>query len=110
MRLKELRNEKKLTQQQLAELMKVGRATIAGYEVKNKQPDYVKLIWLADFFDVSLDYILGRTNIKKPLPESNLSDDQKECLTLFNQLPADDKRKITEIIRTLVNMSESKIE
>lgn len=63
-RLKLLRNEKKITQAELASLMKVGRPTIAGYETKGTQPDYEKLAWLASFFNVSTDYLLGLTDIK----------------------------------------------
>ncbi len=59
-RLKQLREQKGLIQQDIADLLKVGRATIAGYETKGKQPDYEKLNKLADFFNVSIDYLLGR--------------------------------------------------
>lgn len=61
-RLKNLRNDRNLTQQDLANLMRFGRATIAGYETKGKQPDFEKIKWLANFFNVSIDWLLGNSN------------------------------------------------
>ena len=72
-RLKQLRNSKQLTQQDLATLMGLSRATIAGYESTGKQPDQEKTLWLADYFNVSTDYILGRTD--DPIPVRNLDQD-----------------------------------
>ena len=68
-RLRELRNEKGFTQNDVAEKLGVGRATIAGYETKGKQPGYEKLIRLTDLFNVSTDYLLGRAD--KPNNEDN---------------------------------------
>ncbi len=65
-RLKSLREEKGFTQQDIANILGVGRATIAGYETKGKQPDYEKLMKLAEFFNCSIDYLLGRTNQRNP--------------------------------------------
>lgn len=65
-RLKQLREEEGKTQKDIADIIGVGRPTIAGYETKGKQPDYNKLAILADYFDVTIDYLLGRNNIRKP--------------------------------------------
>lgn len=79
-RLKQLREEKQLTQQQLADLLNVGRPTIAGYETKGKEPDFEKIIWLAKYFDVSIDYLLGNTGNRheanKNSPLANEQGDQ----------------------------------
>lgn len=64
-RLKLLRDEGGLTQQDIADIINVGRPTIAGYETKGKQPDYDKLKTLANYFDVSVDYLIGNTDIRK---------------------------------------------
>jgi transcriptional regulator with XRE-family HTH domain len=63
-RLKKLRKENGLTQKQLADLLKVGRPTIAGYETKGKQPDFEKIKWLCNYFNVSSDYLLGLSDKK----------------------------------------------
>lgn len=57
--VKQLRKQHNITQAQLAQALSVGRPTIAGYETKGKQPDYEKLIRLAQFFNVSVDYLLN---------------------------------------------------
>lgn len=60
-RLKFLRDENNITQDELSKFLGVGRPTIAGYETKGKQPSYETLIKIANFFNVSIDYLLGRT-------------------------------------------------
>ncbi|MDY0395378.1 helix-turn-helix domain-containing protein [Virgibacillus halophilus] len=58
-RLKKLRERKKMSQQQLADELNINRSTYARYELSNTQPDFEILKTIADFFDVSTDYILG---------------------------------------------------
>ena len=56
--LKELREQNHVTQNQLASHLKLTRSTIVGYETKGKQPDYERLLQIADYFHVSVDYLL----------------------------------------------------
>lgn len=70
-RLTKLRKAKKLTQQELADKLNISRATYAQYEIGRRKPDYETLEKLADYFNVSIDYLLGRTDI----PESWLPPD-----------------------------------
>ncbi len=58
--LKSLRIKKELTQQQLADLLKINRVTYTQYELDKREPDNTTLIALADFFNVTTDYLLGR--------------------------------------------------
>lgn len=62
-RLRQLRTERKLRQEDLAKILGVHRATIGKYETDERFPDREVLESLADFFDVSVDYLLNRTNI-----------------------------------------------
>lgn len=64
-RLKKLRNELNLTQRELSEKLNVSKGSIAMYETGKRSPDNDFLSKLADFFDVSTDYLLGRTDIRK---------------------------------------------
>ncbi len=86
-RLKLLREEKGLTQQDIADILKVGRPTIAGYETKRKQPDYDKINILADYFNVSLDYLLGRSEIRNPY--SNIQQTSESLAERFLDLLID---------------------
>lgn len=59
-KLRELRRAEKLTQQQLADKLNLGRVNYTRYETDAVRPDYETLIALADFYNVSLDEIFGR--------------------------------------------------
>ena len=58
-KLKVLRKKKGLTQQEVAELLNVGRVTYTKWEKGNREPNFENLSMLACIFDVSLDYLLG---------------------------------------------------
>ncbi len=59
-RLKELRKKKKISQLKLALDLNMNQNTISRYETMEREADYETLIKLADYFDVTLDYLLGR--------------------------------------------------
>lgn len=61
-RMKSLRKEKKILQREVAELLGVKLRTYQFYEGAGRQPDLEALWKLADFYDVSIDYLLGRTD------------------------------------------------
>ena len=61
-RLKELRKKKKISQLKLALDLNMNQNTISRYENLERQADYATLIKFADYFDVSIDYLLGRTD------------------------------------------------
>lgn len=61
-RLKELRKKKGLSQKELTDRLNLNRSTYARYETSSTQPDYETLEKLADFFEVTTDYILGRSD------------------------------------------------
>lgn len=79
-RLKQLRNEIHLTQEELAVKLNKTRSTIAGYETERKEPDYETLKMIANFFNVSLDYLLGASEIR------NLHKEQSSLTRVFNNL------------------------
>lgn len=62
MRLKELREKKKITQQKLAIELNMSQNTISRYENGIREADYKSLIAIADYFNVSIDYLLERTD------------------------------------------------
>ncbi|PWI50197.1 helix-turn-helix domain-containing protein [Sulfoacidibacillus thermotolerans] len=65
-RLVELRKERSLTQKQLAQAIGANERGIRFYEAGAKQPTMDSLIKLADFFNVSLDYLVGRSDDARP--------------------------------------------
>jgi len=60
---KELRNSLKLTQQDLADKLGLSRSAIGMYEKGEREPDFETLELIADFFNVDMDYLLGRTKV-----------------------------------------------
>ncbi|MGI6349914.1 MAG: helix-turn-helix domain-containing protein [Eubacteriales bacterium] len=65
-RLKSLREERDLKQEDIAKKLNVDRSTVGKWESSPSRPDYDKLLILADYFGVSTDYLLGRTDIRTP--------------------------------------------
>lgn len=65
MRLKELRIEKNCTQKQVADATGLTTMAVKNYEHNRRKPTYDALIALADYFNVSMDYIAERTNNPK---------------------------------------------
>lgn len=59
-RLKELRQTRGISQLKLAMDLNMNQNTISRYENREREADYETLVRLADYFDVSLDYLLGR--------------------------------------------------
>jgi transcriptional regulator with XRE-family HTH domain len=68
-RLATLRKEAGLTQKELADKLGVSRGTIGMYEIGQRDPDTETLQKLSDIFGVSVDYLLGKTDIRNPSDE-----------------------------------------
>ena len=64
-RLKTLRQSRNLTQKQMAQLFELTERGYQNYEIGKSTPNVSLLTALADYFDVSLDYLLGRTDDPK---------------------------------------------
>lgn len=79
-RIKELRAEKQLGRIQFAELLNISDDTICNLENRNSRADSKILNKLADFFDVSTDYLLGRTNVRN----LSLSKREESLLNAYN--------------------------
>lgn len=98
-RLKELREYKNIMQDILAKELGVKQATISFYENGKRQPDEETLIKLTNFYNVSMDYLYGLTDIKKRL---TLDKEQSKLLNSFNELNKDNQNMI-------IGMSELKL-
>lgn len=62
-RFREIREQRDYTRAEIAKVLNVTTATIGNYELGNREPGIRELTILADFFNVSLDYLTGRTDI-----------------------------------------------
>lgn len=69
-RLKEIREDKDLKQETIAKYLKIHQVVYSRYETGIRLIPIDKLSELADFYNTSIDYLLGKTNIKKPYPKA----------------------------------------
>lgn len=70
-RLAFLRSEKGVSQKELGDFLGVSRWSVLNYEAGKNRPDFEGLIALADFFEVSLDYLVGRSDQRASSSPSN---------------------------------------
>lgn len=109
--LRELRLEKNLTQNAFGKIFSVEKGTVSNWENENRFPDKNMLNAIADYFNVSLDYLLGRSYIKNPqqyyLNLKNeiavLTDEEKNILNLYKKLNDKDKAKVEGIMENKID-------
>ncbi|MCT4379759.1 helix-turn-helix domain-containing protein [Leuconostoc pseudomesenteroides] len=80
-RIKELRTQKKLTQQGLADIINSSRGTVAKYEGDERNPSYAMLSLIADALDTTVDYLQGKTDNSLKTPTVNDNGGETEQLT-----------------------------
>lgn len=102
-RLKELRLNKKLTQEEVGKFVNVTKVSISGYENNTRSPDTETLQKLADLFKVSTDYILGRTdkktidNIRSEEQEFEEWLNNPDLNVFYRELPKSEDEKIRQL-------------
>ena len=102
MRIKELRENKKESQQKLAMLLNVSQTMISRYELEQAYPDIEMLIKLAQHFGVSVDYLIGLSESKLPYTKSNLSEQEQQMLFLFKRLSKTQKEKAVSYVEGML--------
>jgi transcriptional regulator, XRE family len=70
-RIAELRKKANITQEKFSSIIGVGRSTLAMYETNKSEPDFTVLQKIADYFDVSTDYLLGREEKSPPAQQED---------------------------------------
>lgn len=100
--LAELRTDRKMTQKDLASMMHVSIGTISNYEKGVHFPNIEKLLNLADIFQVTTDYLLGRceSNLSADVFSEYIVNDMTigELIGTLRQLPAGHRRALTLIL------------
>ncbi|MBO7695699.1 MAG: helix-turn-helix transcriptional regulator [Methanobrevibacter sp.] len=100
-RLKDLREDKDIKQSDVAKIINTSTAYYGAYEIGKRDIPFERVIELAKFYDVSLDYIAERTNDKGGLRSMRIDQEEKKLLELFKQLPQNEKNLILELLRSL---------
>lgn len=68
-RLRDLREDKDLKQKNIADMLHIHQTTYSDYELGNLNVPITVLSVLADFYETSIDYLVGRTDERKPYPK-----------------------------------------
>ena len=103
--LKALRHEYGISQQRLADAIHVSQPSINKYENHNIEPDIEILGRMADFFNTSIDYIVGHTQVRckiEPTEVYRLNQFESEMLTRFRSLTEEEKQCVNHVIRTFL--------
>lgn len=98
-RLKELRKQTHLTQTDLAKKLNITQATYQRYEIETSEPNLETLCTLADFYNVSLDYLIGR-DYKNEF--GYLENYQIDFIKAFLQLNEANQRNTAIYVATLL--------
>ena len=103
-KLRMLREKIGLTQKELANKFNMSDSRYNQYETGKRQPDYETLKGFADFFDVSTDYLLGRTDIENTTIDEEFQEflNDPELLVAFKDLSSlseSDKKEIINYIK-----------
>lgn len=107
-RLRFLRNRQKWTQEDLSKKLNVAVSTVSGYEGGSRRPDIETLIRLAELFEVSIDYLVGRdAENSLPLIELGDADILKQVRLLLDSQPLseEDTKYLLAIIREKRNIN-----
>ena len=83
-RLKELREDKDLFQKDIADYLKIDQSNYSKYELEKISIPLEYLKMLADFYNTSVDYILYRTDQRKPYPTSIMKNNDLKWVIIFH--------------------------
>lgn len=109
-RIKKLRKENDLTQEQFGKIFGIAKSTVSLYESGKSNPDDHMKKKIANYFNVSIDYLLGNTDERKPVDELINKDDSveiKELLERYHvmlegeELDEDAKKSVIDFLRLL---------
>ena len=100
-RLSDLRIERNLKMTEMARELNIPYTTYVGYEKGEREPDSETLVKLANHFGVSIDYLVGRTENRKPATRSDgsgndysVTDKDRQFIRWFRSLPPEKQKAI----------------
>ena len=106
-RLRDLRERRDLTQREVSSHIGCSCKVLSNYELDKREPDFQTLVKICDFFEVTTDYMLGRTEVAIHYKDIPLSSQSESLLTLYEKLP--DEMKYDVIRYTKLNVLDSNL-
>lgn len=113
-RLRELRKRKKLTMKELGRKFNLAESTISGYENGNRTPDLEVIEKIADYFEVSTDYLLGRDGeFPKTKEEWDKADPEhkerfKKLIEIYEKASPEGKELMIHNMEMILNLDQKK--
>lgn len=105
-RIRDLREDKDLTQEQLCKLLYMHKTTYTNYEQGKHTVPLDFAVTLAEFYNVSLDYIAGLTNNINGASHSQLFNEEQQLISKFSQLSERNKGKLEQFLENLLEQQE----
>lgn len=119
-RIKALREERGISQRDLANLCQISKSSIDAYETERRNPKREALEAIADVFNVDIEYLQGKTDVrnsvanslgfasleewyKKTHAEPKLSEGEEMLLDLFRRIPEEQQKMVLDMIRAALN-------
>ena len=102
--LKLLREEKGWSQQKLAEMLNITQQTVFKYEQKSNEPDISTLIQIAEIFEVSVDFLIGNSEIREKNTNSMqpvLTKAEISHIKQYRSLNVELRRNIDDLIKNI---------
>lgn len=109
--LKKLREEAGLSQQKLADQLGLTQQGIFSYETGAYEPDIVTLKRLADFFNTSIDYLVGNTEIRRRIEKTeqyDLSEQEKQIVDGYRTLSTKTQKSFRLILASLTDLEKGR--
>ena len=104
--LKLLRKDSGISQQKLADAIGMSQQSINQYENHDTEPDILTLCKLADYFETSVDYIVGHTDIRdqfEPTSAYHLNADESSVIDKYRALTPKERACVAQVIDTLLD-------
>lgn len=101
LRLRELRQDRKLSRLAFAQKMGISESTVGGYENGNRTPNIQLLMKMARYFGVSVDYLIGYTDNPDPFPDSSthlITREERRFVEGFRKLPPADQQLFQQLM------------
>ncbi|MEH7122076.1 helix-turn-helix transcriptional regulator [Bacillus sp. JJ1773] len=107
-RIKKLRKERKITQEELGKKINVTKVSISGYENGIRNPDTDTLKKIADFFGVTTDYLLGRTDNPNEITSEEIYEDPDFMYAMRSaqELSEESKQKVLDFIEMMKDVEK----
>ncbi|CAH0120979.1 MULTISPECIES: helix-turn-helix domain-containing protein [unclassified Paenibacillus] len=102
-RLRQLRMNRNISQEEVARTIGITRSAYSHYEINNRQPVYETLLKLAAFYDVSLDYIVSGVSSRPDAGEAN------EIIRLLNTMDQDKRKYTIDLMMNMIKQNDETV-